>query len=134
MPFHIVCYKENKSHFRPFLWIYLWKNYNSFTTSHTFKEILNLKYSVNHKTTNVNLKLLLALKEDPLDTWFLLACKQICSFSAFFSWMWTLLLKLKICSSPPSCQSIHHFVSFLLLLLTCYEFPQTSAWSAANGN
>ena len=61
--FHLVCYKENKWHFSSFLWINLWKNNNSFNTSHTSKKILKFKYSVNYKTSMLLLLIIVAKKK-----------------------------------------------------------------------
>ena len=44
----------------PLFWINFWKNSNPFTTSHTSKEILKLKYSVNCKTSVLLLLIIVA--------------------------------------------------------------------------
>ena len=46
----------------PFLSINFWKNKNFFTTSHTSKQILKLKYSVNYKTSVLLLLIIVAKK------------------------------------------------------------------------
>ena len=50
----------------PLFWINFWKNSNPFTTSHTSKEILKLKYSVNCKTS-VLLPLIIVAKTKSLE-------------------------------------------------------------------
>ena len=61
LSFHLVCYKENQWQF--FKNKFLKKKNNSFTTSHTSKEILKLKYSVNYKTSVLLLLIVVAKKK-----------------------------------------------------------------------
>ena len=83
MSFHLVCYKENQWHFSPFLWINFGKN-NSFTTSHTFKEILKLKYSVHYKTS-VLLLLIIVAKE---------SLEHLLNSTVLNNWVWKLIQTL----------------------------------------
>ena len=71
----------------------------------------------------LDLLLLLTVTEGPLDEWLLLDCKQIQSSSAFFSQMWALILKLKICLSIISiCSLLSTFsptTSYIVWISSC---------------
>ena len=56
----ILCAIKKQMRLSPLFWINFWKNSNPFTTSHTSKEILKLKYSVNCKTSVLLLLIIVA--------------------------------------------------------------------------
>ena len=94
LSFHIVCYKK-KWHFSPFLWRNFWKNNNAFTTSHTSREILKLKYSVNYKTSML-LLLIIVAKKSPEYFWKTISM-YTCSWNHPYSkWFFSLKYKYKV--------------------------------------